>query len=49
VLLVAIVAVTCVLILTRHAWWIPLAVVVALPDGPREWEEYQAQKGRGDT
>ena len=59
VTLVAVVAAICVATLTRHVWWIALAVVVALlivvflkgtsPGGAREWEEYQAQKDRRDT
>jgi hypothetical protein len=59
VTLVAIVAAICVAILARHARWAVLAVLAALliviflkgtsPGGGREWEEYRAQKDRGDT
>jgi cell division protein FtsW (lipid II flippase) len=56
VTLVAIGAVVCVAVLTRHRWWAGLVVVVALlivvflkgtsPGGAKEWDEYQAQKDR---
>jgi hypothetical protein len=55
----AIAAFVCIAVLTRHKWWIGLAVIAVLliivflkgtsPGGAREWEEYQAQKDRRDT
>jgi hypothetical protein len=45
-------------VLGKHTRWTAILVVVALlvvvflkgtsPGGPREWEEFQAQRGRGD-
>ena len=59
VALVTVVAVIGIATLARHEAWLALVVAFALvilvflkgtsPGGPREWEEFQAQKDRSDT
>jgi hypothetical protein len=55
---IAIVAIIVLASTVRHAPWVALVVVVLLlalvfakgtsPGGPRQWEEFQASKQRGD-